>query len=786
VRRIYFRNTDRVLAVVLALGAFLLYLRTLAPGVLDGDSGEWQYMANILGIPHSTGYPIYLLLAKLFTLLPFGNAAWRVNLFSSVCAALCVGITYLIARRVSNSRPGALAAASLFALAPTLWASAVEAEVYALNTLLVAATLYFALRWYQSRQPRELYLMAFAFGLALDNHRVSLFIAPGLLLLVWFQRRSLNRRRVALATALLLLPLLLYLYIPLRASQLLSVQTAANWELYPRAEAFLRGTISAYYNHTPYGVLNFITAFDNRNKLGFQDTSSNGLTARLANSVTLLFQQFNPLVILLTLAGINVVYRRDRRLTLFLLGGASGIAAIGLALHAESTRFYFSGAYLVLALFFAAACGELLGRFERQPFPRVVVLGLIALLPIITLWSNFASMDESGFNEYDTFARSLLQDNLAPDAVVIAPWEIATGLRYLQFVEGQRPDLLIIHESPVRPQFQKILASAHALKRAFYYVQFTPEDRNAAGPRTLQAVGLPLLTKPAPSYQIEAQLTDGLRVLGYDLKPDPALPGRSMRLMVYYQVVAPITTQFNAELDLTDIRGEPHGDVQHPPVSEYYPTYFWKAGDYYRDVWDIPLPPDAPPGLYNFQLAWYPFDPATNATHYEDAHILAFGPVRAGNFAAGDMPHLLRAEFSNGMTLLAYGLQTPNSEGASTNAASAGLFLLRRGQPVKVSLFWSASRQIQTAYTVFVHLQDGEGVLRAQSDRPPWDGMYPTDRWTVGEVVRDDYVMQLPNDLPAGDYTIRVGLYHTPDQRVALIAGGDELSLDSTIRLTEQ
>jgi hypothetical protein len=83
---------DFFLCLLLSLTAFALYVRTLTPGVLDGDSGEWQYMANILGVPHSTGYPTYILLAKLVTLVPIGNPAWRVNLFSAICATLTIPV----------------------------------------------------------------------------------------------------------------------------------------------------------------------------------------------------------------------------------------------------------------------------------------------------------------------------------------------------------------------------------------------------------------------------------------------------------------------------------------------------------------------------------------------------------------------------------------------------------------------------------------------------------------------------------------------------------------------
>jgi hypothetical protein len=777
-------SLDRALPYLLALGAFLLYLRTLAPGILDGDSGEWQYMANILGVAHSTGYPLYLLVAKAFTIIPVGSPAWRVNLVSAVCAALSLPFIYLLGRRLSGSRTASFVAASLFAVAPTLWASAVEAEVYALNTLLLSLTLYLALRWYDAHNARDLYLAAFAFGLALDNHRVSLFIAPALLLLAWLTRRWLTPRRLAASTIMCIMPLLLYLYIPIRASQLLADQSPANWQLYPRAEAMLKGTISAYYNNTPYGVFNLITGFDNRNKLGFQDTNTDSLTTRIGNSFALLLEQFNPIVLLFVLGGFLLLLRRDRRLTLFLTLWAAGISGISLVLRAESTRFYFSGAYLVLALFFAAAAGELLKQSQTRSWQLIATTVFLVALPLISLLINFHGIDESGFNDYENYARSILGDNLAANGVVIAPWEIATGLRYLQFVDGLRPDLLVIHESPVRPQFQKLLTSAHTLNRPFYYVQFTPEDRSVEGVRTVQAVGLPILTKPVPKYSLDLRLTSSVRVVGYDLSPDPPLPGGEMRLMVYYQVVAPVSTQFVAGLDLTDIRGEPHGDWEHAPVSLYDPTYLWKVGDYYRDVWDIPLPVDAPKGLYGLGLTWYAFDSATNATDYENGQSITFGPIRIGDFDPGKVAASKRADFENGMTLKGYGLHLTGGASINTNSSEATPISIQTGKPITVSLYWEASRKIPEAYTVFVHLEDTSGAVRAQSDRPPWDGMYPTDRWSIGETVRDDYMLQLPDTLPAGDYVVRVGVYRSADKRIPLVSGGDEFTLVSKIRLS--
>src|SRR3989337_3601938 len=83
-------------AAVCALVAFAVYLRTLAPTVMWYDMGEFATAAYVLGIAHNTGYPLYILLGKLFTLLPVGDIAYRVNLMSAVFASLTVAVIFLI------------------------------------------------------------------------------------------------------------------------------------------------------------------------------------------------------------------------------------------------------------------------------------------------------------------------------------------------------------------------------------------------------------------------------------------------------------------------------------------------------------------------------------------------------------------------------------------------------------------------------------------------------------------------------------------------------------------
>jgi len=124
---------------------FALYLRTLLPSVGVADTFEFQVVVPLLRVAHPTGYPLYVLLGKLFTLLPLGNVAWRVNLASAVFATAAVLVLYAIILRLTGRWLPALLAALALAFSFTFWSQAIVAEVYALHNLLVAIILWLLL-----------------------------------------------------------------------------------------------------------------------------------------------------------------------------------------------------------------------------------------------------------------------------------------------------------------------------------------------------------------------------------------------------------------------------------------------------------------------------------------------------------------------------------------------------------------------------------------------------------------------------------------------------------------
>ena len=145
----FFLNThsraDRQLALLLFAGTVGLYLRTLAPGLLAGDSGEFQMAAWRLGLAHPTGYPFYLILGSIWQhLLALGgvNPAYALNMFSALIGAGTVALLYLCMLSWLHSslgirRTAALFTALFFAVNFTFWSQTLIAEVYTLHTLFL-------------------------------------------------------------------------------------------------------------------------------------------------------------------------------------------------------------------------------------------------------------------------------------------------------------------------------------------------------------------------------------------------------------------------------------------------------------------------------------------------------------------------------------------------------------------------------------------------------------------------------------------------------------------------
>ena len=210
---------DWVTGLATGLVAFGVYAWTVAPNVTLLDSGEFMVAAQHFGVPHPTGYPLWTLLAWLFQLLPLGNAAWEINLFSVVCGGLAVGLATALTRSTLRWLMGAQLArwpgfgtlisvvcGMLFAFSFSMWSQATIAEVYTLHALMIGLFLTALFVWL--RDPERLGPLLLAFfllALSFSNHHLSIAMALLPFLAVLLLRRGMFWDLViaALLTALL-------------------------------------------------------------------------------------------------------------------------------------------------------------------------------------------------------------------------------------------------------------------------------------------------------------------------------------------------------------------------------------------------------------------------------------------------------------------------------------------------------------------------------------------------------------------------------------------------------
>lgn len=172
---------------ILLLGCvFLTYYSTLQPSIGDsGDSAKFQLIAQDLGIPHATGYPLFTLLSHIFTYLPFRDVAFRVNLLSTFAAVGAVFLLYHIVCDLTKNRLSSLVSALLFAFSQTFWSQAVIAEVYTLHVALMGLTSYFLFKWQKFRDARWYFGALSIYTLSLGNHASTILWAPALFCFIW-------------------------------------------------------------------------------------------------------------------------------------------------------------------------------------------------------------------------------------------------------------------------------------------------------------------------------------------------------------------------------------------------------------------------------------------------------------------------------------------------------------------------------------------------------------------------------------------------------------------------
>jgi 4-amino-4-deoxy-L-arabinose transferase-like glycosyltransferase len=398
--------------------------------VLYFDSGTLQAKAAVLGIGHPTGYPTFIILGNLFTHLPLGDPAYRVNLSSAAYGALAALMVYLTSLRLVGRNFVSVVASALGALAfaatPLLWSQSVVTEVYTLNALLVAATFYALLLWRDSRKEWHLLLAGLLTGLSVTAHMTSGLLIPAGILFVLAANCGVLRRPRLLAKGALsvLLGLSPYLYLPLRDSMNPPMD-------YGRASQL-------------EGFLFLITGGNFRGQMLAYGPQQ--IPDRIGMYTSHLLQQFPSLLLAAALVGLIALARRDLYALVLLGSFLFTYLAYTLEYSISDIQPYFIPTYLILSLFIASGIGWLLENLLDLPGPSPAYSGafalLVAALIAFSTQANYSEIDQSdnytARNNVETVA-----ENAEEGSTMLAGRKLA-ALQYMQTVEERRRDLELV------------------------------------------------------------------------------------------------------------------------------------------------------------------------------------------------------------------------------------------------------------------------------------------------------------------------------------------------------
>ncbi len=206
------RPSSRV-RLATGLGLFIIvlgvYLATLSPGVGHGDIAELQWVAPQLGICHPPGYPLIVCAGWLVAHIPLGpSIAWRLNLFTAICAAVACVLLYDALARITQRVVPAVVGAATLAFSAIFWMHALESEVYAFYALLLLGGIYCGVRFFLAGRVAWFMAAALLLGACVSNRVSEVFVLPALPL-AWLAFRHTARLtvgRLALAAVLFLLP----------------------------------------------------------------------------------------------------------------------------------------------------------------------------------------------------------------------------------------------------------------------------------------------------------------------------------------------------------------------------------------------------------------------------------------------------------------------------------------------------------------------------------------------------------------------------------------------------
>lgn len=455
---------------------FIIYLFTLAPSVVQIDSGELAAVQGTLGIAHPTGYPLFTMIGYIFSLIPLPfTKIYQLNLLAAVfCSAGIAVFVYTAKLLLDNlnlisptkvkiektkknkkkSKNGdrkkegqetvltetvkyiiAIAGGLILAFSETYWLQSTSVEVYSLHILLMNIIILYAVKAFlhvekeSDKTNLKLWLIFSAFlALGFTNHMTTLLIIPGVAYLFFTKNKFSKagfKKILLMLTVFFPILILIYSYLPVRAAQ----NPILNWG-------------------NPTDFENLIRHITGKQYQVWLFASSEAAKQQLIHFIETLLGQFS-IALVLSLVGLIASFFYAGKIFVFLIITFLFTVFYSINYEIHDIDTYFLLAYISLSYF---AVFGLLKLFKMNSKKKLIMpISVTVVVIAVQFFINVNKTDHSGIYTYEDYTRTIL-NSVSQESIIFGyQWDyFISPSYYFRYVENYRKDVAVVDKELVR------------------------------------------------------------------------------------------------------------------------------------------------------------------------------------------------------------------------------------------------------------------------------------------------------------------------------------------------
>ena len=455
---------------------FLIFLNTLAPSVVEIDSGELATVQATLGIAHPTGYPLFTIIGHLFSLIPLGySKIYQLNVLAAFWCSLGAGIfiytvklvldnisslSYKRHKQQKKDRKNtkgkktqtvhketflpenikylsAIFSGLILVFSQTYWFQSTSVEVYSLHIFLINLIILFLIKAYlYDKIPEKKVIkkgwLVFTVILALGftNHMTTLLILPGIAYL-YFDKYKFNTGSIKTILIMLLIffpvLILIYSYLPIRAAQ----NPTLNWSDPVNFENFFR-----HVSGKQYQVWFF--------------SSTAAAKKQFFYFINSLPEEFN-VSLFICLFGVIVSFLMARKFFIFTFITFLSTVAYSINYDIVDINSYFLLAFISLSFFAAFGITRILTFLANGKYGVIIPSMLILLFVGLEFYDNYNEVDQSNVYTFEDYSKDVINSTSNNSVIFTFQWDyLVSESYYFRYVEGFRKDVAVIDKELMR------------------------------------------------------------------------------------------------------------------------------------------------------------------------------------------------------------------------------------------------------------------------------------------------------------------------------------------------